>query len=43
MTLPATLLIQPYDWFLINFKVCEWDPLNGNMKGAKDRLKVFKL
>ena len=27
----------------MNFKICEWDPLNGDMKEAKCRLKVFKL
>ena len=27
----------------MNFKICEWDPLNGYIKGAKGRLNVFKL
>ena len=40
-TLSETLFTQSKDWLLISFKICEWAPLNGDMKGAADRLKDF--
>ena len=43
MTLQKTLSNQSSDSFLINFKIFEWVFLNEDMKGVKDRLKVFKL
>ena len=41
MTLSETLSTESQDWFLMNFKMREWDSLNGDMKGGKDKLKVL--